>query len=56
MQQRQIAAESLRRAEIVNRYVRSVYAPKAGEVVKDGNGRAYEVQGDGSLVRKEGAS
>jgi hypothetical protein len=53
-EQRRIAAEALQRAKQVEkgnleRYVRSVFQSRAGEVVKSGDGREYQVQDDGSL-------
>ncbi len=56
-EQRRIAAEALAKAkkerEGVDRYVRSVFANRAGEVVKSHDGHRYQVQGDGSLVKIE---
>jgi flavin-dependent dehydrogenase len=52
--QRRIAAEALTHAkqvekENLERYVKAVYQNHAGEVVRSRNGRAYQVQDDGSL-------
>jgi hypothetical protein len=43
----------MREAEKVNleRYVRSVFRARAGEVVQSRDGRKYQVQSDGSLRR-----
>jgi hypothetical protein len=58
-EQRRIAAEALDRArrvekEDLGRYVKAVYRSRAGETIHARDGRAYIVQSDGSLVRKEG--
>lgn len=60
-EQRRIAAEALARPKQIektnqDRYVKSVFRARAGEVIEVGDGRAYEVEHDGSLVRKEGMS
>jgi hypothetical protein len=46
----------MREAEKVNleRYVRSVFRDRAGEVVQSRDGRKYQVQPDGSLRRIHG--
>ncbi len=55
-EQRLIAREALQRQreaekENLDRYVRSVYRNRAGEVVRSHDGRMYQVQEDGSLRR-----
>jgi hypothetical protein len=59
--QRRIAAEALERAreadsKNLDRYVKAVYRPRAGETVMSKDGKSYLVQEDGSLRRKEGSS
>ena len=54
--QRRIAAEALEKTRQVEkadleRYVKSVYRARAGEVVASRDGRKYQVQEDGSLKR-----
>jgi len=54
--QRRIAAEALEKTRQVEkadleRYVKSVYRARAGEVVAARDGRQYQVQEDGSLKR-----
>lgn len=59
--QRRIAAEALRKSSQVekvnrDRYVRSVFKARAGEVVEGHDGREYVVREDGGLDPRGGTS